>query len=268
MFKELLLQLGYSSITSLIIIIVAKFVIKPIFDSYLSNQVEMNKLDKQLENDKEKLIIQNELDYQAKLNESKLEYETYKKDKVLPKIEKISEIIIQHKMQYNTYINCIMNRGGLPNNFEQQRLELDTNMIESKDKILFYLPKELRDFLNKSRVLISVSWSSPINLSNTFRTFNGIYTKDVCNACSDIYSKRINCFYDLIEEYLKVTYQEKNYLKILNEHGFNEYGDYIEKNVIDEIAMKYIMLHEYYGTNDFVGIDDRISSFVNNNQNP
>lgn len=224
--------------------------------------MEVVKLDKQAEVTKDEMIMQNRIDAENRLHSSQLEYESYKRERVLPKLESINEAIIEHQMQYATYINAILNKGILRGDFESRRVVLDGVIIENKDKILFYLPKELRSILNRLRVIVSVSWKEPITLNNTFKSYAGINAVEVCEACQSIYINHVECFFELVEEYIKISSNEKKYKVILEKHGFDGNANYYPKNIFEEIALTYILLHEFKGGEDFVELDRKIEDYV------
>lgn len=227
----------------------------------------MEKFDKQAEVTKDAMLIQNKIDSENRLHTSQLEYESYKRERVLPKLENINEALIEHQMYYTSYLNAILNRSRLRDDFENRRVELDGLIIENKDKILFYLPKELRLLLNRLRVIVSVSWNDPIIVNNIFRSYNAINIKEVCESCQKICINYIECLYELIEEYIRINSEEKNYQAILRRYNFDENVNYQPKNVLDEIAIVYILLHEYHEDEDISKLNLKIEEYVRMKEN-
>jgi len=255
--KDLLAQLGYGSIWVTAIIIISKFVIKPLYDSILSNKVEIAKIERQSKMNREEMLIRNKIEVEGRIQSSQLEYESYKRDRVLSKLEAINEILIEHNMQYASYGQAIVNKYPLKSDIEKNRLELDGRMIENKDKILIYLPRELRLILNRLRVILSVSWKEPMVLNNILREFD--FPVNIVNSCLDIYKNHLECFYELVEEYLRITNEKKDYSVILKRYGFNEEANYIPKDFNQKVAECYILLHEYKDSEDYTKLDNEFN---------
>lgn len=261
--EDLLAQLGYGSIWVAAIVISFKFGLKPLYDSFLSNKVEISKIEKQSEMNREELLIQSKIEGEGRIQSSQLEYETYKRDRVLPRLEAINEILMEHSMYYATYGFDITNKNSLRDDFEKARLELDGRMIENKDKVLIYLPSELRLILNKLRVIISVSWKEPKLLNNILKEYD--LPVNIVNSCLDVYRNYIECFYELVEEYLRITNEKKDYINILNKFGFDENAKYITKNFNEKVAVNYILLHEYKDSNDYLELDKEFNAIKRSN---
>lgn len=206
----------------------------------------------------EEMLIQSKIEGEGRIQSSQLEYETYKRDKVLPRLEAINEILMEHNMHYASYGYDIANKLSLRDNFEKTRLELDGRMIENKDKVLIYLPRELRLILNRLRVIISVSWKEPKLLNNILKEYD--FPVNIVNSCLEIYRNHIECFYELVEEYLRITNEKKDYLNILKRFGFDEEAKYITKNFNEKVAVSYILLHEYKDSSDYLEIDKEFNA--------
>ncbi|AXH99840.1 hypothetical protein DV702_08890 [Sporosarcina sp. PTS2304] len=243
------------------VILIFKFVIKPAYENFLANKVEIAQIEKQSSLNREEMRVQNELDSNSRLHTSHLEFEVYKKDRVLPHLENINKILIEHNMHYNNYGQYIVNKTMLRKEFETKRLKLDSEFIENKDKIAIYIPSEFRLLLNRIRVIISVSWKDPIILNGNLAHFDTPIK--FIDKSLEIYRKYVECFYEMVAEYIKITDETKDYAKILSNHGFNEKAEYISKKLTDRVAMAYILLHEYMDTEEFKSIDQEFEKTPN-----
>lgn len=259
--QDLIQQLGYGSIWVLFVILIFKFVIKPAYENFLANKVEIAQIEKQSSLNREEMRVQNELDSNSRLHTSHLEFEAYKRDRVLPYLENINEVLTEHNMHYNNYGQYIISKGRLQEGFETKRLELDGKFIQNKDKIAIYLPNEFRLLLNRIRVIISVSWKDPVILNGSLTHFDTPIK--IIDKSLEIYRNYLGCFHEMVEEYIKITDETKDYAEILSKHGFNEKAEYISQNLTDRVAMAYIMLHEYMDAEEFQSIDRAFENIPN-----
>ncbi|WP_214825165.1 hypothetical protein [Exiguobacterium algae] len=211
--------------------------------------------------------MKSKIDSENRLHTSQIEYESYKRERVLPKLENINVALIEHQMYFSSYLHVILNRGRLHDDDEAERLNLDGLILENKNKILFYLPRELRLLLNKLRVIVSVSWKDPALLNSTLNSYDGVNAKEVCESVQKIYIDYIECFYELIEEYMKISTEEKKYHDILIRYNFDESVNYKPNNIIDKIAIAYILFHEYHGSEDFSKLEVEIQEYANMSEN-
>ncbi|ACQ92686.1 hypothetical protein Tola_1059 [Tolumonas auensis DSM 9187] len=151
---ELLKALGtYSSIFALIIISVFtlwKYVLKSVFEDWSKNRLEIKKIE-----------ITNSLDTQKNLILKQTEFEILKLNRILPALEKLNSNFYNHWLMFNTYVSYIVNKAGLPDDFEKNRLELDRQMVDCITQLSIYLPSEFRILINKIRLLASNSWKPP-----------------------------------------------------------------------------------------------------------
>ncbi|GEL05450.1 hypothetical protein [Rummeliibacillus stabekisii] len=106
-FLELVNKFGNGSVLTLIIVIVVKLGIKPIFDIFLDVYKERKKRILQSQLEKEKSILQSQLEMENNLKSNSLEFDKYKKDIVLPILQSIANMLeqnIQIIQDYNTVL--------------------------------------------------------------------------------------------------------------------------------------------------------------------
>jgi hypothetical protein len=257
--NNLVSTLGYSSIWVVAIITLFKFVIKPAYDSFLKNRLDVASIKEQSKYKIEEMHEQSKLENENKLYSSKLELETIKMNNVLPVLEEINSLIMEHRLLYNSYTHSIVNKGGFPKDREQRRLEIDGKMIELKDKISIYLPVELRTLLNRCRVIMSVSWKEPIVLNRTLHSLD-IKPIFVLEKVNEIYSDYNECFYEMVSEYITVGSRNTDYSIILAKFNLQPNGEHCKNEPLYRVAKAYILYHEYTDSNEVFEVNQLFES--------
>lgn len=235
---DLLNKFGYGSIGTLIVVLSVQFIAKPIFDAVM-----------EVVKEKKKSNLQSQLEIESKIKSSELEFDKYKKDIVLPVLQNIVNILeedintIQKYSNYITQDNKLKRKENktttddfnileLEKNYEEIVAQREKNVSKLRDEILkisIFLPKEMRDILLVFRVSMETSLLTSEKLLyfiNLEKKMDEQTSLIIGNYNIVIYRNLLNCFYRLIEGYIKIDYKEEDYSKILKKYGLNNIGEY------------------------------------------
>lgn len=229
------LNIGEWAVAVLIIVSLWKWVVKSLVEKWFQNKLDL-----------QKQAVGSALQIQKDLAIKKAEFEKIKLERVLLLLEEINTVASEHKMMQNTHSSLIVNKGGLPESFEAQRVLLDTKMITALSSIAIYLPVELRSLVNQLRKIISCSWKEPLQtyyLLLEKGTINCV--SDVCSQPNDLYNDLLDCFYDMCNKYLGLVVTDESYKDILKRHKFSDSIKPISPNPAQHFLWQYLLLHEY-----------------------
>lgn len=234
------LNLGEWTITVLTAIAIWKWILKGLAEKWFQNRLDLQKQE-----------ISSALQIQKDLVLQKAEFEKVKLERVLPLLEQINGVVSEHKMMHNTYVSMILNKGGLPSEFEAKRVKLDEEIINSLSSIAIYLPAEFRGLVYQLRKVVSCSWREPLQTYYLLLEKGGKKcVVDICSQPNDLYNTLIDCFYDMCNKYLGICDAEITYVNLMKRHGFNELIEPLELNSAQNFMWKYLLLHEYVSIND------------------
>lgn len=230
---DLLSKFGYGSIWTLIGILIMKYAIKPAFDTYLEFKKEKNKQ-----------LLQSKIDQENNIQSSVLEFDKYKKDLVLPILQNIANILERNHTCMQDYCTFIANDYFIKedkvklNNINKYRENLLEELKNNLRSISIYLPKEIKIILLSFHVsiekcLLSTKYIKPIEEKETDSSFEAVVV-DINRNIMKIYLLYLQCFYALVEKYIEITPEKKDYLLIFKEHSLNENGELISN---DEVAI-------------------------------
>jgi len=174
------------------------------------------------------------------------EFEKVKLEKALPLLESLSSVISEHKRMNNSYMSWIINKGGMPGNFEEKRVELDGKLLDSLSSAEIYFPNEHRHVTRQIRKIVSCSWRDPSQIYYQLLDI-GTYDSvaDVCSDTNDIYQDLLSCFYDMCNKYTGTSECNESYKEILLRHNFSSDVKPIEVNPAQNFLWRHILLHEY-----------------------
>jgi hypothetical protein len=232
--------LNYFGIGLATIVLIAaawKWFLHDLFKTYLEHWTK-----------KSEMQIQSALDNQAMIMSKQLELHAVKLGRVLPMLEEINLEISNHLMMYHNYTNAVVNKGSIGKDFEKMRYDIDSKIIDNIYRIGIYLPKEIKNILNRIRMIVSRSWKDPIVIREVL--FSVFKSKDkiteVAKAAMEIYNKYLDCFQEMVESYCSVGSKSKvDCAEIMKKYGFDSDGDYIHSDVITRFAEAIFLLHEY-----------------------
>lgn len=253
---ELLEKVGYTSIWVATIGIGIQFIAKPVFEAFMD-----------IHKEKKKSQNQSQLDRENKIQESILEFETVKKDKVLPSLENIALIIedyIKNLERYEKYILYFSKPNNIESlsencdyNYINTELKSLNNRLKAEKRVFIYLPKEIRFIVEFFEGVLSAEYFDEDEINNFFtesymrdrikltlidsdthevRYRTGFeYMRVLIEYAKDFVEKYKDAFYKLINEYLKINANEKEYKKLVIDYinEFNELTDTKERFIID-----------------------------------
>lgn len=223
------LHLGQWTIAVLAIILLWHFVLKAAFESWLRNLLEMQK----------EIVIK------------QAEFEQIKLERTLPLLENINSAINEHAMMFSTYTNAIINKGMYPDKLEELRLEQDKKITNAISSISIYLPSEFRILLRQIRKVISCSWhKDSVATHRALTEDNHVSIKDILAETTQLYHDLIDCFYSMCSKYIGASDHAQSYENILSEHNLDNNAITTRKDPISQLALKYLLLYEYYGSNE------------------
>lgn len=222
----------------------------PWYKDFLSQKFEKNKNE-----DNHNLQLERELLYKD------LEFEKIKLERVLPELENINNVLYEHTMMFNTYINWILNKHGDCKKIEAERVELDEKIILSLSKVSLYIPSDFRALINSYRKLVSCSWTAIEPVSNTLRDTGEI--EKILNSAHDLYDDISLAFYEMSKIFLGLVKGVDDYSAILASSKLRLHDNQIRTlriGVEYEIAWKMILFHEYYGSAEKIELLEKITN--------
>ena len=227
-----------------------KFILSSMFEIWLKNKLEIRK---------QELSISLSLEKETAIKMA--EFEIVKLNRVLPLLEAVNNSIQSHKMMHQSYLNAILNKGGIADNFESERLKIDEDLVKKISELSIYLPNEFRKLLYTIRCVISCSWVEPLTLNRVLRDIGGI--KDVLDAASNLYSELTNCFFSMSAKYVGSTKNDSSYNEILKEHNLDDdTASTIRQDAINQLSWKYILLPEYHGTSEIMSAQAEVEKKI------
>jgi len=251
------LHLGEWATFVLVAYLLWKFVIKSFVEAWFKNKLEMQKQEVGLS-----------LQLQKDLALKQAEFEKIKLERVLPLLEGMNASLSEHKMMFNSYISYIINKGGLPEDFEDIRLEQDKKIVSNLSSLSIYLPEEFRNLLFQLRKVISCSWHEPIIIYRILHSFNAV--QQVPLAAQDLYIDLLECFYSMCNKYLGLGNEALSYIEILNAHNLNHEAATTKLDPVNQLAYKFILFHEYFGSGEKSEAQSKVENlfgaFSKNNQ--
>ncbi|KKA43841.1 hypothetical protein [Salinivibrio sp. KP-1] len=171
-------------------------------------------------------------------------------ERALPLFEEINAAVSEHKMVFNTYIHYVVNKCGSADKLEKERLKCDERIIKANSSLTIYLPDEFRKVIDRLRKVVSCSIKEPEITSRVLRNF-GAGTR-VPPKAVDLYEDLINCFYSMSAKYLGISNQDKSYNDLLAENSLDSNALTTRCDEESILAYKFLLLHEYFGSNEKV----------------
>ncbi|PHS60710.1 MAG: hypothetical protein COB00_14815 [Alcanivorax sp.] len=228
-------NLGEWAVVVLSVVVIWHWVVKGLVEKWFQNKLDLQKQE-----------VGSALQIQKDIAIRKAEFEKVKLDRVLPLLEDMNSVVSQHKLMNNSYVSWIVNKAGIPEDFEKKRVALDEQLLKSIYSAEIYLPNQIRAVIRQIRKIVSCSWKDPLPIYHLLLekgTFNSV--TDVCNDANDLYGDLINCFYDMCNKYLGVSECEESYSDILNRFNFSNDVNPIDPNPAQSFLWKFILVHEY-----------------------
>lgn len=233
-----------------------KFVLKSAFEIWWRNKLEQQKQE-----------IGNALSIQKELTLKKAEFEKVKLERVLPLLEEINSSIIEHNLMFNTYAYSIANNASCPEKLEELRLEQDKKMVSTLSKISIYIPSEFRVLLQQLRKVMSCSWHDTELVSSVLRSCGS--SSEIAFAAQELYSELVDCYYSMCSEYISSTSRPTTFSEILTSHQLDQAATTNRLDPVNQLAWKFLLLPEYYGSSEKVTAQNQYEQFhKNNNQLP
>ena len=189
------------------------------------------------------------------------EFEKEKLNRVIPKLQDINNAFLNHQMMFRTYSDAIKNKNGIPKCLEKSRLEQDEIIIEAISNIAIYLPSEFRILLYRIRTIISCSWHDPLVINRVLRDIGNAI--EVPSIAMSSYYDLSDCFYSMCSKYIGTSNSKKSYKDILYDHGFDKNAVIRKKDPKRNLAWKFILLHEHYGSNQILEAQDKLEKLYN-----
>lgn len=225
-----------------------KFVLKSAFELFLKNRLDQRKQE-----------IGNALAIQKELTLKQAEFEKVKLERALPLLEEVNGTISNHSMMFHTYTTALANRMSYSEKLEGLRLEQDKKIIVSISKAAIYIPEEFRNLLIKIRRVISCSFHDSETMCRVLRDIGN--NTEVAFAALDLHTDLVNCFYSMCDKYIGLGKQETSYSEILTAHNLDNEVNTTKTDPINQLAWKFIVLSEAYGSNEIVEAQENYKQF-------
>jgi hypothetical protein len=232
-----------------------KFVLKSAFEIWWKNKLEQQKQE-----------VGNALSIQKELTLKNAEFEKVKLERVLPLLEKINSAISEHNLMFNTYAHAIANNMSYPERLEGLRLEQDKKMVSALSKISIYIPSEFRALLYQLRRVMSCSWRDAERACGVLRSCGS--SSEIAFAAQELYSELINCYYSMCSEYISSTSSPIALSEILTSHQLDQAARTNRLDPANQLAWKFLLLPEYYSSNEQVAAQNQYEQFHKNNNQP
>lgn len=232
-----------------------RFVLKSAFEIWWKNKL-----------DEQKQEVGNAFSIQRDLTLKKVEFEQVKLERVLPLLEEINSAISEHNLMFNTYAHAIANNMSYPERLEELRLEQDKKMVCALSKISIYIPSEFRALLYQIRRVISCSWRDAELACGVLRSCGS--SSEIAFAAQDLYSELIDCYYSMCSEYINSDSKPKALSETLTSHQLDQGAKTNRFDPINQLAWKFLVLPEYYGSNEQVVAQNQYEQLYKNSNQP
>jgi len=241
------LNLGQWATFVIVVAVLWKTVFKSLVESWFKNRLDLQKQE-----------LGNALQIQKDVALKQAEFEKVKLERVLPLFEKINAAISEHRMIFSTYISYVNNKAEFPKDLESQRLENDKKMIEAISALSIYLPDEFRRLVYRLRMVVSCYMRDSKIMATTLRDLGG--GGRVPPLAQDLYAELIDCFHSMCAKYLGISGAEKTYSEILSQYYLDEKAQTTRKDPENDLAYKFLLLHEFFSSGQQVDAQDRVES--------
>lgn len=233
------LNLGEWAISIVAICLLWRFVIKSFLEFWFKSRLDIQKQE-----------AKQALDVQRDVILRDIEFEKIKLERVLPLIEKINGTIYEHRMLYNSYINLIANKGEWPKSWEEERVKLDKQIIESISAIGIYVPDEFRKLLLQIRIVVSCYFQNALTSYRVIQALGPV--DDVLDATLDLYRDLNDCFQELASKYISTDETSINYVEILAKYNLDKNARTTRSAEAYVLAYRYFLVHEIFGSGEIV----------------
>ena len=228
-----------------------KFILSSMFEIWLKNKLEIRK---------QELSIALSLEKETAVKMA--EFEIVKLNRVLPLLEATNSSIQSHKMMYFNYLNSILNKGGIADSLESERLKIDKDLTKTIFELSIYLPNEFRKLLYTIRCVVSCSWIEPLKLNRVLREIGG--ARDVLDAANSLYTDLTDCFFNMSAKYVGSTENAGSYSDILKEYNLDDMASTTRQGAINQLAWKFILLPEYHGSSEIMAAQAEVEKKYTN----
>lgn len=276
LFKKIAEYLGYGAVSVAVLGALWKFFLKFLVEELIKfrvtkqQSIHKHDLDKQLsdhKNELDKQLRQFEFqskaifDAQDKYLTSKLELESVKLGRVFDHLEQINLLYTNYLINFNSFMNSVVNNNRLRENSENLRLEVDTQIIDHIHKVAIYIPEELRIILNQMRVIISNSWQDPQVLYRVHGSI-GVNGKLVAETAIQILSSYHKVYLDMVRNYCSVKSEKFDYSGLLAKYGFNDRGEFQNTEILARYVKGCILFHEYTDSSKMIELQNSLEESV------
>lgn len=225
-----------------------KFFLSSMWDKWFSHMLTTRASD-----------ISNALAIQKDLAVKKAEFESVKLNKALPLLERMNGLIYKHNMLFSEYMRAVLNNIDGRDDWEEERLKVDKEMVDVLSALSIYLPVEFRAFIVTARKIVSCSFKDTKMLYGCLKSIGPV--KDQVHSINESYFKAIDCFYSLCGKYVGSENDKITYLEILNKFGFDDSARPIMNTAISALVWKFVLLSEYFSSSDQVEAQSRLEAF-------
>ncbi|WP_274878001.1 hypothetical protein [Vibrio harveyi] len=247
------LNLGEWATFVFVVVVLWKFVVKSLVDSWFKSRLDLQKQE-----------VGHALQMQKELVLKQAEFEKIKLERVLPLFEEINAAVSEHKMVFNTYIYYVINKYGSTDKLEEERLKCDERIINAISSLGIYLPDEFRKVICRLRMVVSCCSRDPAETAKVLRSFGA--GKSIPPLAINLYEELINCFHSMSAKYLGIANQDKSYQDILSEHNLDSDVKTTHNDVENELAYKFLLLHEYFGSGEQLEAQSKVEELYKNTE--
>jgi nucleoside phosphorylase len=161
-------------------------------------------------------------------------------------LEKLSEDFGKHHMMMSNYLRYILNKvRSLDENFETERLALDTAILESVGPLQIYIPAELRAVISRRRRIVSCSWRPPEGIYYLLLDAKHTLPRGPVESAASLMNDLSTAYLDMVYLYMNGVTDRARYAQVLQEHGFDRSAEKIDMSADEEVACALILEHEY-----------------------
>jgi hypothetical protein len=236
-------------IASIVLIALAwKLFLSSMWDKWFSHVLTMRAND-----------ISSALAIQKDLAVKKAEFESVKLNKALPLLERANGLIYKHNMLFSEHMRAILNNIDGRGNLENERMKVDTEMIDVLSSLSIYLPTEFRMFMVTLRKMVSCSFRDTKVMCNCLKSIGPL--TDQVHSINESYFKTIDCFHSLCGKYVGSENIETTYPEILKKFDFSKDAEPLMNTPMNTLAWKFILLHEYFGSSEQVEAQAKLEAF-------
>lgn len=170
-------------------------------------------------------------------------------------LEVLNRSFQQHRAMFSTYLDLILNKGFLCNEYgsddgswEARRVELDTIVFNTIPAIQLLIPPEFVRVIRRLRRILSCSWLVPQDIYYELHEARRNFPRRPVEAAGRLYDDLLECYLEMSYLSIEGTRNRSRYLECLAQHHLDGEAKTTRTDIISRVAQVLILEHDLGGT--------------------